>query len=73
MARQSDFIPNSYQTPNAYIDKYLHLLTGEEWKVLSYAIRRILGFQKDGTESHSPSFQRASLAREESVWILDAA
>ena len=44
--RDSEFIPNSFQTPNAYVDGYLHLLTGEEWKTLTYAIRRILGFQK---------------------------
>lgn len=46
MSRQSDFIPNSFQTPNVYVDDFLYLLTGEEWKVLSYSIRRILGFQK---------------------------
>ena len=44
--RQSAFIPNSYQTPNLYVDAYLYLLTDEEWKVLSYAIRRTLGFNK---------------------------
>lgn len=43
---KSDFIPNSFQTPNIYVDAYLHLLTGEEWKVMTYAIRRILGFHK---------------------------
>ena len=42
----SAFIPNSFQTPNAYIDRVMHLLTPEEFKVLIYAVRRILGFQK---------------------------
>ena len=42
----SDFIPNSYQTPNAYVDRFMHLLTAEEWKVLSYTARRIFGFRK---------------------------
>ncbi len=42
----SEFIPNSFQTPNVYIDRFMHLLTAEEWKVLSYAVRRIFGFQK---------------------------
>jgi hypothetical protein len=42
----SDFIPNSYQTPNAYVDRFMHLLTSEEWKVLSYTARRIFGFRK---------------------------
>jgi hypothetical protein len=40
------FIPNSYQTPNAYCDRLMYLLTPSEWKVLSYAVRRIFGFQK---------------------------
>lgn len=42
----SEFIPNSYQTPNAYVDQYMHLLTPEEWKTLCYAVRRIFGFNK---------------------------
>lgn len=42
----SDFIPNSFQTPNTYVDEFMHLLTAEEYKVLSYASRRIFGFQK---------------------------
>jgi hypothetical protein len=40
----TSFIPNTYQTPNDYSDRFLHLLTGEEWKVLSYAVRRTFGF-----------------------------
>lgn len=43
---ESRFIPNSYQTPNAYADDLMAFLTSEEWKVLSYAVRRIFGFQK---------------------------
>lgn len=42
----SKFIPNSFQHPNAYVDEYMPLLTGNEYKVLTYAIRRIIGFQK---------------------------
>lgn len=42
----SKFLPNSFSTPNAYCDEYMYLLTPEEWKVLSYAARRIFGFQK---------------------------
>lgn len=42
----SDFIPNSYQTPNAYVDKFMAYLTPEEWMVLSYFVRRIFGFNK---------------------------
>jgi len=40
------FIPNSTQIPNDYVDKFLAFLTPEEWKVLTYAARRIFGFQK---------------------------
>jgi hypothetical protein len=42
----SDFVPNSYQTPNGYSDKCMAFLTPEEWKVLSYFCRRIFGFNK---------------------------
>lgn len=45
-AGKGAFVPNAYQTPNAYVDDYLALFTGEEWKALSYATRRILGFNK---------------------------
>lgn len=39
-----DIIPNSFQNPNVMVDEYMPYLTGEEWKVLSYAMRHILGF-----------------------------
>jgi hypothetical protein len=38
-------VPNSYQTPNVYVDKLMYYLTPNEWKVLSYACRSILGWQ----------------------------
>ena len=44
--RTPSFITNSYQTPNEYADRFMHLLSGDEWKVLSYTVRRIFGFQK---------------------------
>jgi hypothetical protein len=43
---KSMFVPNSFQTPNDYVDSVMPHLTGEEFKVLIYAVRRILGFQK---------------------------
>ena len=43
---KTGFVPNSFQTPNGYIDDIMPFLTGEEFKVLIYATRRILGFQK---------------------------
>ncbi len=39
-------LPNSFQTPNAYIDDLLALLSPEEFKVLIYAARRIFGFNR---------------------------
>jgi hypothetical protein len=44
--KESMFLPNAFQTPNAYVDEVMPYLTGEEYKVLIYAVRRILGFQK---------------------------
>lgn len=38
-------IPNSFQMPNVFVDKLMSLLTSEEWKVLCFAVRRILGYQ----------------------------
>ncbi len=43
---KNELIPNSFQTPNAYVDDFMAFLTPEEYKVLSYAIRRIIGFDK---------------------------
>ena len=41
------FLPNSFQKPNLYTDKLMHLLTGDEWKTLDYALRRTFGFNKE--------------------------
>jgi hypothetical protein len=46
MSKESSYVPNSFQTPNGYVDDIMPFLTGEEYKVLIYATRRILGFQK---------------------------
>jgi hypothetical protein len=42
----SKIIPNSFQTPNAYVDDYMAYLTPEEFAILIYIARRILGFHK---------------------------
>lgn len=47
MEDKRKYIPNSFQTPNVYIDEYLHILSGNEYKVLSYMMRRIFGFHKN--------------------------
>lgn len=42
----SNFIPNSFQHPNIYVDKYMPFLTDKELRVLIYMMRRIFGFHK---------------------------
>jgi hypothetical protein len=34
-----------YATPNEYADRFMSYLTSDEWKVASYACRRMFGFQ----------------------------
>lgn len=43
---QSSMIPNSFQTPNVYIDVLFPLLDNEEKALLIFACRRIFGWQK---------------------------
>ncbi len=38
-------IPNAFQSPNSYVDVSMELLSGEEYKCLSFAARHILGWQ----------------------------
>lgn len=40
-------IPRSYQTPNFSADRLLPLLSGDEYKVLHYAMRQTFGFQRE--------------------------
>ncbi len=43
-------MPNTTQYPNFILDWIMPLLTGEEFKVLSYVVRRTLGFRKQADE-----------------------
>lgn len=43
---ESKIVPNSFQTPNAYVDEAMHLLTPEECIVLFFIDRHILGWQE---------------------------
>jgi len=45
MAEQKLY-PNTFQVHNFYVDECLHLLDGNELKVLLYAIRKIVGWNK---------------------------
>lgn len=42
----SNYIPNSFQTPNAIVDRLMSLLSDSELRVLLYATRHILGWRK---------------------------
>jgi hypothetical protein len=43
-------LPNSFQTPNAHVDDIMHHLSGDEYKVLNFAVRHILGWQSNLTD-----------------------
>lgn len=40
-------LPNTFQHPNFFVDKLMYLLEPEENTVLTFAVRRILGFQEN--------------------------
>lgn len=42
---RSRIIANSFQTPNAHVDDVMRYLTGDEYKVLNFAVRHIMGWQ----------------------------
>ncbi len=42
-----DKMKNYSAIPNHYVDRIMSYLTSDEWKVVSYACRRIFGFQKE--------------------------
>lgn len=43
--KTNSFIPNSYSTPNDFVDQLMHLLQPNEWVVLSFICRHIFGWQ----------------------------
>lgn len=47
MTNKSKYYPNTTQFPNALFDEAMAFLTSDEWKVLSYIVRRTYGFQKE--------------------------
>lgn len=42
----SKIIPNSFQTPNFFVDECMSILTGNEYKCLSFLARKTFGWQK---------------------------
>lgn len=76
-------IPQSYQTPNAYVDLFLPYLTSDEWRVLTYAIRHIFGWEDKVAirrrymsistfENGVPGFEGCGLSRPTIVNVLRA-
>lgn len=45
MTTKNGFIPNSFQTPNLFVDKVMPLLTAPEFVVLMFMARHILGWE----------------------------
>lgn len=45
-ANGNSIVPNSHNFPNLFTDRLMYYLSGEEWKVLSMAVREILGWRK---------------------------
>jgi hypothetical protein len=43
----NSILPNTFQHPNVFIDRLMYFLTPEENTVLTFAVRRILGFQEN--------------------------
>lgn len=59
-AKPTSFVPNSYCTPNAFVDKIMHLLEPKEWVVLSFVCRHIFGW-KDKIESRTAAISISML------------
>ena len=69
------YIPNSFQTPNVLVDEIMPLLTPQEYVVLSFAVRHILGWQ-DTIENRKnrisiSRFVKCGLARTTIMTALD--
>ncbi len=64
----SNYIPNSFQTPNVLVDEIMPLLTPQEWLVLSFATRHILGWHDRIHERRAPislsRFEKCGLNRQ---------
>ena len=57
-------IPNGSRTLNDYADRYMHLLTSDEWKVLSYTVRRAFRFQAREGRISLTQYQRGARGRD---------
>lgn len=50
MTDKKGIIPNSFQTPNAHVDHAMQFLSGDEYKVLNFAVRHIFGWHDRVTD-----------------------
>lgn len=50
MPDKKGIVPNSFQTPNAHVDHAMQFLSGDEYKVLNFAVRHILGWHDRVTD-----------------------
>jgi len=67
------FYPNTYQSPNFLTDELMPLLSGPEWKVLTFAVRKTLGWHKHSDEISIAAFQKGcGLGRETVVKAVRA-
>ena len=58
--KQTSFIPNSFCTPNEFVDQLMHLLQPNEWVVLSFVCRHIFGW-KDKIASRTAAISLSML------------
>jgi hypothetical protein len=69
-------IPNSYQTPNVLVDEIMPLLAPQEWVVLSFAVRSILGWRSHIQDRQADisltQFEKCGLSRPAIVKALEA-
>lgn len=64
------FIGNSFQTPNLFVDKVMAYLTGDELKVLIFALRRTLGWHKYEDHISISQFSRRAKKKDGSNYLF---
>lgn len=56
--------PNTFQKPNLYTDQLMHLLDGDEYKTLDYAVRRTMGFHQRSARISQKEFRKGNGLRD---------
>lgn len=60
-------LPNSFQTPNFFVDECMSLLTGNEYKCLSFVARKTFGWQKRSDRISKSQIAAATGMNQETV------